>query len=367
MPDGHKFENSTSGGGSCPRRGYISSAGLFRESLHEVYIPRIQRGNAYFAANVLGARGPLVSVLVHFFEDGHWGSLVETAVEDQRLTAEDQLFILMQAAPYLTATRGLGAPEAPICYERAEPLCHSLGRPLLLYVALIGQWRYKLMTDKLSAAMKIAQRVYSLAQEQDGPRLLMGAHNALAATLFYLGDFESARQHAMRGPQIWRSGKVQSSTEELYTPAVGCLGYSATSEWHLGDIAPCQAKLDEAISLAKELNDTNALALALNWAANCAYLARNPSEVDRLASDLIELSTRHNLQYFLTVTAIARGWARSASGNSAEGLPLIEQGIRDYRATSAVLGLPGYLARKAEALHLADRTSESQRSRSRFR
>src|SRR5271166_4428871 len=32
------------------------NAGLFYEALHEVYIPRIQRGNASFAANVLGAR-----------------------------------------------------------------------------------------------------------------------------------------------------------------------------------------------------------------------------------------------------------------------------------------------------------------------
>ena len=33
------------------------NAGLYREALHEVYIPRIQRGDVYFAANVLGARG----------------------------------------------------------------------------------------------------------------------------------------------------------------------------------------------------------------------------------------------------------------------------------------------------------------------
>ena len=126
------------------------NAGLFREALHEVYIPRIQRGNASFAANVLGARGALLSVLVHFFEHGRWGSPVETGVEGQSLTAEDQLFILMQAGLYLTATRGLAAPEARICYERAESLCHSLNRPLLLYSALIGQWRYSLVTDKLT-------------------------------------------------------------------------------------------------------------------------------------------------------------------------------------------------------------------------
>jgi hypothetical protein len=42
-------------------------AGLFRDALHEIYIPRIQRENASFAAKVLGARGALLSVLVHFF------------------------------------------------------------------------------------------------------------------------------------------------------------------------------------------------------------------------------------------------------------------------------------------------------------
>jgi hypothetical protein len=124
------------------------NAGLYREALHEVYIPRIQRGNAYFAARVLRATGPLLSVLVHFFEHERWGFVAENGIEGESLVAEDQLFILTQAGLYLTATRGLGAPEARVCYERAEPLCHSLGRPLLLHATLVGRWRYTLMTDK---------------------------------------------------------------------------------------------------------------------------------------------------------------------------------------------------------------------------
>jgi len=59
-----------------------------------------------------------LAVLVHFFEHGHWSSPLECGVEDQSLTAEDQLFILMQAGLYLSATRGLGAPETQICFER---------------------------------------------------------------------------------------------------------------------------------------------------------------------------------------------------------------------------------------------------------
>ena len=118
----------------------------------------------------------------------------------------------MQAAIYLTATRGLASPQARICYERAESLCHSLNRPLLLYSALIGQWRYSLVTDKLSATMQVAKRIDSLAQDQNDPALMLGAYRALAGTLYFLGDFETARQHAMRGLQIWRSGGVHSQS-----------------------------------------------------------------------------------------------------------------------------------------------------------
>src|SRR6516164_1329260 len=149
-----------------------------------------------------------------------WGSAVGMGVEGQSLTAKDQLLILMQTALYPTATRGYSDSGARTCYERAESLCYSLNRHLLLSWALIGQWRYTLMTDKMSAAMQIAERVYSLAQEQDDPTLMAGAYNTLAATLYWSGDFESARQSAMNGIKIWRSGSVRPSAGHLYMPAV---------------------------------------------------------------------------------------------------------------------------------------------------
>jgi serine/threonine protein kinase len=335
------------------------NAGLFREALHDVYIPRIQRGDSSFAANILGARGALLLVLSHFFENGRWGSLIETAVEGQSLAAADQLLILMQAGSYLTATRGLGASEARICYEGAEPLCRLLNRPLLLSVALTGQWHYSLHTDKLTATMQIVERIQALAREQDDAALMIEAYRALAVTVYYSGDFETAQQYATRALQIWRSGNAKSHTEAPHTPAFVCMCYLAGCKWHLGEIAACQTTIAEAISLAEELNDMNALAIALAWAASMAANERNPAEVDRFASDLIELSTRDNFVFWLAIGTAWRGWARSASGNTAEGIPLIEQGIRDYLATGALLSVQHFLGRKAEALYLADRTSEA--------
>jgi serine/threonine protein kinase/predicted ATPase len=335
------------------------NAGLFRKALHEVYLPQIQRGDASFAANVLGARGALLSVLAHFFEHGRWGSSLKMGVDGQRLTAEDQLYILMQVGLLLTATRGLGAPEARICYERAEPLCHSLNRPLLLYVALIGRWRYSFMTDKLSVTLEIAERVYSLAQQHNASALMIGACRALAFTLYYLGDFETALQYARRGAQIWHSGVMRFPAEELNAPAVSCLTFEALSEWHIGEIAACRTAMAKAISLAKELNDMHGLAVALIFAGILAHLEHNPVKVERLASDVIELATRQHFALWLAGGAVLRGWARSALGDTAQGISWIVKGIEDLRATGSILSLPYCLGLKAEALHLANRTSEA--------
>src|SRR5690349_13568124 len=76
------------------------------------------------------------------------------------------------------------------------------------------------------------------------------------------------------------------------------LGLGAMSEWEFGETACCHAMMDEGISVAKELNDKNALAIGIYFAANLAANERNPAEVDRLASDLIELSTRQNFAHW---------------------------------------------------------------------
>jgi predicted ATPase len=100
-------------------------------------------------------------------------------------------------------------------------------------------------------------------------------------------------------------------------------------------------------------------AYPLYFAGFLAHFEHNHAEVERLASDLIELSTRQTFATFLPLGAILRGWARSASGDTTEGISRIEDGIGDYRATGSILTMPCLLALMAEALHLSNRTSEA--------
>ena len=198
-----------------------------------------------------------------------------------------------------------------------------------------------------------------MAQDQNDPALMIGAYRALAGTLYFLGDFETSRQYAMRGVQIWRSGGVQSPVEEVNAPAVSCLVFQATSEWHLGEIGSCKATIVEAILIAKGLNDMHGLAVALIFAGLAAHLEHDPSGVERLASDAIELSMRQNFAAWLAMGTVLRGWARSVTGDPMGGIPWIERGIEGLRVTGSTREVPHCLGLKAEALHLANRTSEA--------
>ena len=115
----------------------------------------------------------------------------------------------------------------------------------------------------------------------------------------------------------------------------------------------------EAVALAKGLNDVHSLAAALNFAGFLGHFERRPVEVERLASELIELSTRQSFAFWLAGGEVLRGWARSASGSPVEGLAWIEDGIADRRATGSMLLVPYWLGLKAEALHRMDRVPEA--------
>ena len=56
---------------------------------------------------------------------------------------------------------------------------------------------------------------------------------------------------------------------------------------------------------------------------------------------------------------VLRGWARSASGDTAEGLYVDRGRNRRLAGNRRDAAVPYYLALKAEALYLADRTSEA--------
>src|SRR5262249_32877742 len=155
----------------------------------------------------------------------------------------------------------------------------------------------------------------------------------LALALCFMGEFESARRYARRGIRLWRSRSAPSPVEEADTPIVTCLCVEGLIKWHFGEGVAWRTDMAEAISVAKEQNDTHALVMALFFVAMLDHFERRSAEVERLAAELMELATRQHFAFWLAIGTALRGWARSASGVAVEGLTWIEDGIRAIRAT----------------------------------
>ena len=113
----------------------------------------------------------------------------------------------------------------------------------------------------------------------------------------------------------------------------------------------------EAISLAKEFNDIHGLAVALCFAADLGYIERDAAELERLASDLIELSTRHSFSHW-RCGGVFIGWARAIPAVWLKAFRGSRTEYKTFGHTGAYPGVP-LLSAKAEALHLADRTCEA--------
>jgi hypothetical protein len=73
------------------------------------------------------------------------------------------------------------------------------------------------------------------------------------------------------------------------------------------------------------------------WAAVLGYCERNPAEVERCASDLIELTTRHHFAHYMAAGAVYCGWARSVRAEPG--------GVEVRRSREKTRGHAGYRQR----------------------
>ena len=84
------------------------------------------------------------------------------------------------------------------------------------------------------------------------------------------------------------------------------------------------------------------LAVALWGAGWLAYFAHNRVEVESSASRLVEVATREHFVFWLAGGKVFSGWARTAAGDTAEGISWINEGIQDFRTIAAIESQVGY-------------------------
>src|SRR5262249_36586825 len=120
------------------------------------------------------------------------------------------------------------------------------------------------MRAELQTAHTLGEQLLALAQQAQDTVLLVAAHRALGATLFFLGTAAVAHTHLAQGIALYNDQQHRAQAF-LYGENAGvvCRSHAAWALWSLG--APDQglAQSQEAVTLALQIVHPHSLGYAL--------------------------------------------------------------------------------------------------------
>ena len=215
-------------------------------------------------------------------------------------------------------------PEVEKAYTRARELCQQLGQTAQLFPTLYGLWGFYLVRGELPTTRELGEQLLSLAQREQDPALLLDAHRALGFTLYHLGEFAPAREHAEQAIALYAP---QRRGVSAYNPGVSALSLAALALWHLGYPDQALKRSHEALTLAQELSHPFSLVYALGYAAGFHQLRREGQAVKERAEAARVLANVGDGVFLVDRVGIVRLW--NAAAEAITGLP-----------AGAVLGRP---------------------------
>ncbi len=291
-------------------------------------------------------RSANVEAISHFTKELE---LLKTLPETAEHAQQELTLRLAMGAPLLML-KGHTAPEVEHTYTRALELCQQVGDSAQRFSVLTGLWRLYLSQARLRTVLDLGEQCFILAQHMQNPRCLQEAHLMLGSILFYLGELPSARVHLEAGITLYEPphSRVRSLTSGTDSGVV-CRCWAAWTLWLLGYPDQAQHQAQEALTLAQELSHVYSLCFALHFASTLHAWRREMKSVQEKSEMVIALASEHGFSRWLAGGIARRGWALVEQGQVEEGMAQLRQGLTTWRAMGGELGLPGILARLAEA------------------
>jgi class 3 adenylate cyclase/predicted ATPase len=276
-------------------------------------------------------------------------ALLQTLPETpQRLQHEVDMHIALGVS--LIAAKGYAAPDVGQTYLHAQRLCEHLEDPPRLIPVLRGLWNYYLVRAELQTAHALGEQLLTLAQQTQDPGMLMVAHRALGATLFYLGAGAAAHTHFAQGLALY-DPRQHRALAFLYgeDTGVACGTRATWTLWYLGYPDQGLTQSHETVSLAQQVAHSYSVGFALSATALFHQLRREEHYTQEHAEAAMLLAKEQGFPYWMAIGSTLRGWALVRQGQAKEGMAQISQGLMIYRATGAETLRPYFLALLAEA------------------
>ena len=291
------------------------------------------------AGDMAVARGALKEAENHFATALH---LLDQMTEAIGLEHR-KLFLQLALGQVLIVTRGYAAPEVRAAYARAGELGERVGDPAQVIFTLMGLWVSNLIRSELQAAQAVADQILAAA-ETHGEFRIWG-HLAHGVTRYHTGDLLRAWTHLEHASSLYRDEFYNAVPQD---PGVAALGYAGRTAWQLGMVDTARARTQSTLGLALRLQKPFDCASAYSFAAGIHLQLGEPDRAHAYAEALIAHAAEHHMPFFSADGLILQGRA-VAERDSARGMQMMREGVRQQIANGQRVGLGFYLAFLAEA------------------
>jgi predicted ATPase len=178
----------------------------------------------------------------------------------------------------------------------------------------------------------------------------------------HMGEFASAIQHFEKTLTLYDPERHRDDAF-FYTqnPGVGMRCFAAWALWFLGQPDQALNRVQEALTLARELSEPHGIAYALSFAAILHQLRREPRMAQEYAEEGLAISTEYGLVMYTAQSTMTRAWALIERGRRGEGIEQMRQGFAAYQATGTELLTPYFGSLLAEALGKERKAEEGLR------
>ena len=259
-------------------------------------------------------------------------------INDQPTSGKLELLLQTSLGNALRATKGWSTESVKQAYTRALQLCSQNGLDEHTFPAVFGLWTWNFLRATLREAQALAEHLLNTAENVGDPVYKVLAHEALGFTFFAQGKFAAAHTELGHSIILCEDSKAAAYLDlSAQDPRVHTRSYDAMTLWLLG--FP-----DRALQLCAE-------------ARQCADVTRHPfseamvrtislrvhqlrGEVDVVAAQadaVIALCEEHEFVHYVAMALILRGWASAQRGEFEKGIAEIQEGLKQERATGALL------------------------------
>ncbi|MBW4550634.1 MAG: AAA family ATPase [Aphanocapsa sp. GSE-SYN-MK-11-07L] len=248
----------------------------------------------------------------------------------------------------LQTSMGYAASEVGEAYEKARELSERCGDRLQLISAVRGHSVFSIVRADYETVFRLGETLKSLDdgnQEYSIEYLL-----TLGLASLYTGQLKLGKKYFLEAVTPRREKQAIETIQYAGHSRAFSLSYFALNMWYLGYPDTALKHSEEALNLAQNLSIPITMAQAQGMYGLLCHTRREYRVSEEWIDKTVAYAAAQGFPYWFTFGSILKGWLIAEQSNNGSGIIQFEDSLRDYRASGARIGLPWFLALRAEIL-----------------